>query len=173
LDVAVELGISLGLLFWGWVIWEGLRSPNVDLGATFAVDQPSLGGMDLLVSDKWGLKGRPDELRRLADGTIIPAEIKSGPGPRSGRPYPSHRIQLLAYCALVEDAFGRAPPHGVLVYGDGSEITVPWDARARAELQGAIRRWEKPYMDEASPTFEKCRCCRFVSRCSAGSALDQ
>jgi CRISPR-associated exonuclease Cas4 len=167
MDLAVELGLALGLLFWGWVIWEGLRSHvhKPDVGATFAVDQPALGGMRQLTSERWGITGRPDELRRLKDGTIIPAEIKSGAAPRSGVPYPSHRIQLLAYCALVEDAFDRAPPYGVLVYGDGRKIRVPWDQSAMADLRSAVDRWAQPYMGEADPSPGKCRGCTFNAIC--------
>lgn len=169
MDLAVELGLALGLLFWGWVIWEGLRSrfAKPDPGTTFAVDQPALGGMRQLVSERWGIIGRPDELRRLKDGTIIPAEIKSGAAPRGGVPYPSHRIQLIAYCALVEEAFARAPPYGILAYGDGSEIRVPWDGRARAELKAVTEGWAKPYLGEADPSPAKCRACRFNAACSS------
>jgi CRISPR/Cas system-associated exonuclease Cas4 (RecB family) len=168
LDLAVELGIALGLLFWGWVAWEALRSHvrKPGHGTTFAVDQPALGGMCQLTSERWGLTGRPDELRRLKDGTIIPAEIKSGAAPRSGVPYPSHRVQLLAYCALVEEAFGRGPPYGVLVYGDGSEVRVPWDGRGRAELKAVVGRWAQPYMGEADPNPGKCGGCQFRGACS-------
>lgn len=173
MDLAVELGIALGLLFWGWVIWEGLRSyvQKPDLGTTFAVDQPALGGMRQLTSERWGITGRPDELRRLKDGTIIPVEIKSSPAPRGGAPYPSHRLQLLAYCALVEESFGRTPPYGVLVYGDGSELRVSWDARAKADLKSAVARWTQPYMGEADPSPGKCWGCGFTAVCNVSRTL--
>ncbi|MDG6898151.1 MAG: hypothetical protein JRN24_00290, partial [Nitrososphaerota archaeon] len=81
----------------------------------------------------------PDELRRLPDGTLIPVEIKSCRSPRSGVPYPSHRVQLLAYCALVEETYGRAPPYGVVAYEDGRELRLAWDAGAKLELRGVLR----------------------------------
>lgn len=53
------------------------------------------------------------------DGPIIPVEFKSCNSPRGGVPYPSHRVQFLAYCVLVEETYGRVPPYGVLPQGDG------------------------------------------------------
>ncbi len=82
----------------------------------------------------------PDELRRLPDGTIIPVEIKSRRSPRSGVPYSSHRVQLLAYCALVEETYGRVPPYGILSYGDCTEVVVPWDSRAHEDLENALAK---------------------------------
>ena len=103
--------------------WLNGRRPRAEV---IVVDDPVLGGtgtpsrsrrddlqvvcVPTMVSDRWGLTGRPDELRRLPDGTIVPVEIKSCRSPRNGTPYPSHRFQLLAYCALVEETYGRAPP---------------------------------------------------------------
>ena len=76
----------------------------------------------------------PDEMRRLPDGTIIPVEIKSCRSPRSGVPYPSHRVQVLAYCLLVEEETHQPPPYGILCYGDGREVRVAWDQAARYQL---------------------------------------
>ncbi len=131
--------------------WLDGRRPHAEV---IAVDDPAFGGtgtssrsrrddlqvvcVPTMVSDRWGLTGRPDELRRLPDGTIIPVEIKSCRLPRSGVPYPSHRVQLLAYCALVEETYGHRPPFGVLAYGDGREVAVAWDEKARIELRRAM-----------------------------------
>ena len=102
----------------------------------------------------------PDELWRLPDGTIIPVEIKSCRSPRSGVPYPSHRVQLLAYCLLVEQTYGRAPPYGILCYGDGREFHIPWDAAARAEVLAGLARLGGLYMGGADPSSTKCASCR-------------
>src|SRR5437763_3044380 len=55
-----------------------------------------------LVSERFGLIGRPDYLVETGDG-IIPVEVKSARMPASGQPYDSHVLQLAAYCLLVED----------------------------------------------------------------------
>ena len=117
--------------------WLHGRRPRAEV---IAVDDPAFGGMPTMVSDRWGLSGRPDELRRLPDGTIIPVEIKACRSPRSGVPYPSHRVQVLAYCALVEETYGRAPPYGMLCYGDGRETRVEWGAAAKGELRENLER---------------------------------
>ena len=137
----LELGVLLiplaGFVYGAVEEWLGGRRPKPKV---IAVDDPAFGGMPTMVSDRWGLTGRPDELRRLPDGTIIPVEIKSCRSPRSGVPYPSHRAQLLAYCALVEETYGRAPPYGVLCYGDGTEVRVAWNAKAKSELRSIFER---------------------------------
>ena len=137
----VELGILFipvaGFAYGAVEEWFRGRSPSATV---VAVDDPAFGGMQTIVSDRWGLKGRPDELRRFPDGTIIPVEIKSCRSPKSGVPYQSHRVQLLAYCALVEETYGRSPPYGVLAYGDRSEVEVAWDEKARTELRQRLGR---------------------------------
>ncbi|MDE1820876.1 MAG: hypothetical protein KGJ23_12675 [Euryarchaeota archaeon] len=115
--------------------WLSGREPRAEV---VAVDDPAFGGMPTMVSDRWGLTGRPDELRRLPDGAIIPVEIKSCRSPRWGVPYPSHRMQLLAYCALVEETYGKAPPYGILSYGDGRELHVDWDEVSRSDLRRSL-----------------------------------
>ena len=87
----VELGFLLipaaGFVYGAVEEWLRGRGPKVEV---VAIDDPAFGGMPTMVSDRWGLTGRPDELRRLPGGTIIPVEVKSCRSPRSGVPYPSH-----------------------------------------------------------------------------------
>ena len=72
---------------------------------------------ELLVSDRYGLRGRPDYV--IAEGdTLIPVELKTGRTPRG--PLFSHILQLAAYCLLVEERYGKAPPHGVIRYESAS-----------------------------------------------------
>ncbi|MBN2386408.1 MAG: CRISPR-associated protein Cas4 [Anaerolineales bacterium] len=60
-----------------------------------------------------GLTGKPDYLVER-EGRIIPIEVKSGRTPEA--PYDSHIYQLAAYCLLVESAYGKRPPYGILHY---------------------------------------------------------
>ena len=53
--------------------WLNGRRPRAEV---IAVDDTAFGGMQTLVSDRWWLTERPDELRRLLEGTIIPVEVK-------------------------------------------------------------------------------------------------
>jgi CRISPR-associated exonuclease Cas4 len=78
------------------------------------VDNPDEGS-ELLVSEKYGLSGRPDFVLE-DDGSLIPVEVKTGRKPRG--PLFSHILQVAAYCLLVEEAYGKRPPYGLLRYGD-------------------------------------------------------
>ena len=184
----LELGFLLipvaGFAYGAVEEWLNGRGPRAEV---IAVDDPAFGGtgtssrsrrddlqvvcVPTMVSDRWGLTGRPDELRRLSDGTIIPVEIKSCRSPRSEVPYLSHRAQLLAYCALVVETYGRAPPYGILCYGDGSQVRVPWDARARAEVLERLGRLGRLYLGEMDPSPSKCHTCQFERGCQGARSV--
>lgn len=69
----------------------------------------------LFVSKKYGLSGRPDAV--VMEGEHhIPVEIKTGRVPRG--PLFSHILQVVAYCVLLEEEYGKAPPYGIVRYGD-------------------------------------------------------
>jgi CRISPR-associated exonuclease Cas4 len=143
------------------ILLRGRRGP----GRLHSVDLPSRPG-PLLRSERWRLAGRPDEIRELPDGRWIPVEWKSRRAPRDGPPL-SHRIQLWAYCLLVEETTGRAPPYGQLRYGDGVEFDLPWDQAARAELARIREEVAQRYDGRATPSPGRCRGCRYRSGCDA------
>jgi CRISPR-associated exonuclease Cas4 len=60
-----------------------------------------------------GLTGKPDYLIRKKQ-TLIPVEIKSTWAPPA--PYESHKLQVAAYCLLVQSYYGKRPPYGLLRY---------------------------------------------------------
>lgn len=66
-----------------------------------------------LYDSNLGLTGKPDYLIRRKN-TIIPVEVKSGWAPTV--PYDSHKLQLAAYCLLVEGYYGVRPSYGLLRY---------------------------------------------------------
>ncbi|MDE1820914.1 MAG: PD-(D/E)XK nuclease family protein [Euryarchaeota archaeon] len=164
----VYAALFLGLVgVAAWALYRLFNPPVLTPARALAVDQPSLGGgMRTLSSPRYRLSGRPDELRRSRDGRLVPVEIKSTRAPRSGVPYPSHRIQLLAYCLLLEEATGAPPPFGVLSFGDGTEIPVRWDDEARAEVLGVLEEWRQPYRGAMDPAPGKCRTCAFGAVCA-------
>jgi CRISPR-associated exonuclease Cas4 len=71
----------------------------------------------VFASERYGLTGRPDHV--VVDGDHhIPVEVKTGRVPRG--PLFSHILQVAAYCLLMEEEYGKAPPYGILRYGDVS-----------------------------------------------------
>ena len=97
----------------------------------------------LFVSKKLGLSGRPDAV--VMDGEHhIPVELKTGRVPRG--PLFSHILQVVAYCVLLEEEYGRAPPYGIVRYGETAyEIEYNDDQRKLliqklAEMQAAIAK---------------------------------
>ena len=118
--------VGLGLVVWGASELHRLIAGR-RYGQLESVDVRGSGRR--WESERYRLVGRPDELRRRADGRPVPVEWKSRSAPPAGPPS-SHRLQVLAYCLLLEDVTGFSPPYGVLRYADGVEVRVLWDARA-------------------------------------------
>ncbi len=84
----------------------------------------------VLKADKLNLAGRPDYIL-YEDGVRIPVEVKTGRRPQA--PFFSHVLQAGAYCLLVEEMYGKAPPSGQLRYGLETEPhTVEWEPKLKA-----------------------------------------
>lgn len=99
----------------------------------------------LFVSNRYGLTGRPDHV--IVEGDHhIPVEVKTGRVPRG--PLFSHILQVAAYCLLMEEEYGKAPPYGMLRYGDVShEIEYNEDLKMLLlgklkEMRAAIAKGE-------------------------------
>jgi CRISPR-associated exonuclease Cas4 len=134
------------------------RVTYVDTGAWARCERP-------LFSNQYRLTGRPDYLVR-GKGGLVPVEIKSGRAPE--QPYPSHVLQLAAYCLLVEEQEGRAPPYGILKYGDRAfEVEYTPDLRSRLlDILDAMRH-DLDVRDAGRSHDEPGRCqgCGYRDRC--------
>ena len=110
------------------------------------------------------LAGRPDYLVEI-DGRLIPIEVKSGQahaGPRR-----SHRLQLAAYCRLVDAVHARRPPYGILRYADRS-FAIPYSAETDDELTavlGAMRLVGGENLARSHDSPARCRGCSFRVAC--------
>ena len=152
-----------GLALAAWALRAlSQRRTETHQGQLVAVDA---GRPVTLRSERYRLVGRPDELRRLSDGRLVPVELKSRSTPPRG-PAPSHVVQVRAYCLLVEEATGLLPPYGVLRYSDG-EFRVRWDQRARDELLAVRSELLRPYDGHATPSRARCARCPWVRVCDA------
>jgi CRISPR-associated exonuclease Cas4 len=161
--LALVLGGAAVLVLAGRAL--SLRHREARNGALVSVDERS-GSGPLLRSNQYRISGRPDELRRLPDGRLVPIEFKSRKSPRYGVPR-SHRIQVAAYCLLVEEATGTAPPFGVVRYGDGGEARIPWDRATRDELLDVRAAIGRPYDGRATPSVARCTHCPWRDGCDA------
>lgn len=88
--------------------WGRVYADDVSAGRT--LQKP-------LVSRRLGLTGKPDYIIERR-GAQIPVEVK--PGRRAEAPYDSDLMQLAAYCVLLEETSGVAPPYGLLRYAERS-----------------------------------------------------
>ncbi len=141
--------------------WTGLprgRVVYVDTGAWGRCERP-------LFSNQHRLTGRPDYLvQRGRD--LIPVEVKSGAAPQ--QPYAAHILQLAAYCLLVEDQEGRAPPHGILKYDDQA-YEVDYTPGLRAELLKALEQIRRDLaarnVQRSHDEPRRCQGCGYQARC--------
>ena len=116
----------------------------------------------LLQDTKTGLRGRPDQII-IIDGEFIPVEQKTGRVPK--KPHQSHRVQLLAYISLVETNTQKAPPYGVLKYGEEDVHQVFWDEHAKELLHNSIKEVQKLMIEGgAKRNHEREGKCRNCSR---------
>lgn len=158
---------GLLLLAVGTVALLGVREQR-RAGRLLRADLPTEPGT-LLRSPQFRISGRPDELRVLRDGRWIPVEFKSRPTPARGPPT-SHRIQLAAYCLLVEETTNRSPPFGLLRYGDGGEFQVDWTPELRHQLLALRREIAVPYDGRATPSLARCARCTWRRSCDRAAA---
>lgn len=115
------------------------------------------------------LAGRPDYLVDQGE-RLIPVEIKSGrshAGPRT-----SHRLQLAAYCRLVESVCARRPPYGILQYADQA-FAIANTRQLRDELARTVEEMRGDLgqaLDRSHESPERCRACGFRDDCDQALA---
>ena len=112
-----------------------------ELHASLAADEDGERTQLELADPGLGLVGKVDAIRRR-DGALVPYEHKRGKARRDGKTaeaWPSDRLQVIAYAALIESATGQDIPEGrVRYHADGVTVRVPIDSAARVDLAAAI-----------------------------------
>ncbi|MBL8152225.1 MAG: CRISPR-associated protein Cas4, partial [Blastocatellia bacterium] len=92
-----------------------------------------------LQSEKWGLIGKIDCIRRR-DGQLIPYEHKRGRSANS-KSWPSDRLQIIAYAALLTEQTGNNIIEGRIRYhADNKTVRIPINEEAIKELEAATTR---------------------------------
>ncbi|MFB3765313.1 MAG: CRISPR-associated protein Cas4 [Methanotrichaceae archaeon] len=119
-----------------------------------------------LLSKRFGISGKPDYIVK-DKGRLIPVELKSG---RASTPHRGHVLQLAAYCLLIEENYGKAVPHGILVYGDGKQHLIKFDDALRKDLISTVEEMRRCW-SEGSPvrnhsSKRKCSSCLLREDCN-------
>jgi CRISPR-associated exonuclease Cas4 len=135
---------------------RGLR--GLGSGETVALDNVTL------YSERLKLIGRPDRIVRH-EGSLIPEEWKSSKKVSHG-----HRLQLGAYFLLIEEEYGKRPPYGVIVLGDGSRHEVENTEALQMEVLAIAEkiRERRRVINEEVPVRQpawKCRMCGQRTNC--------
>ena len=119
-----------------------------------------------LFSETFKLVGKPDIILKKGR-EYFPVEVKSSAV--KDRPYPSHILQLAAYCLLIEEHYGTRPSYGVLRYKN-KEFKIPYSKELRSSLLTQIKsiRNTDPEKENLPPVCEdtrKCRHCGYAWYC--------
>lgn len=118
-----------------------------------------------LIARRLGLVGKPDYVLELR-GRTIPVELK--PGRRTNRPYESDLMQLAAYCVLIEETSGEAPPYGLLRYAERS-FRLDYTERIRDEVLALLDEMrtllEEPDCERSHDEARRCAGCGFFEQC--------
>lgn len=118
-----------------------------------------------LIARKLGLVGKPDYLLNVR-GATVPVEVK--PGRRAERPYESDLMQLAAYCVLVEEVEGVAPPHGLLRYAERT-FRLDYTERLRDQLLDLLDEMRVALADadcdRSHDDLRRCAGCGFFEQC--------
>ena len=175
----VLLGLGLLML---WLSRRGRARSGLPQGRVVYTDTGGWGRLERpLFSHALRLTGKPDYL--VADGAdVIPVEVKSsrapalrlrpstGSGHCSGQaqPYPSHVLQLAAYCLLVEQCYGRRPPYGIVKYADRT-FEVDYTPELEDELLATLDQMRADLADGDAPRSHdeprRCRACGYRQKC--------
>ncbi|MCD6512974.1 MAG: CRISPR-associated protein Cas4 [Thermoplasmata archaeon] len=111
-----------------------------------------------IVSEKYGIKGKPDYIIRLNED-YIPVEEKSGD---SEHPYFSHVMQIIAYCMIIEDKYGSPPPYGILKYRN-RQFRIPYEEKWKKAVmkirENILRDMERGEAHRNHRSKEKCATC--------------
>ncbi len=145
-----------------------------DLPVLFAPEQVHLdprfrAGAETLSDPVLGLAGRPDLIVALGGGALVPVEYKAthlflGYHEAHGRLFDT--VQAVAQCALVETAFGRRPPYGIVLYGDAAGdgehegwVEVPYGDAEVAWLRYALGQVRTDAVRAPVPAERNCGGC--------------
>ncbi len=157
--------LALGLLLL-WLTQRGHARSGLPPGRVIYTDTGGWNRLERpLFSREFLLTGKPDYL--VADGDdVIPVEVKSRRAP--AQPYPSHILQLAAYCLLVEECYRRRPPYGIIKYADRA-FEVDYTPELEDELLATLDDMRADLAEDDAPRDHdepaRCQSCGYYQHC--------
>jgi CRISPR-associated exonuclease Cas4 len=172
--MGIPLGLALlmlALLAWVWSI-RLRRRTGLPWAPVLYQDTSGRTLEKPLFARRIGLTGKPDYLLDLR-GQTIPVEVK--PGRRAPRPYESDLMQLAAYCLLIEETSGSAPPYGLLRYAEQT-FRLDYTERVRTDLLALLDDMRADLgADDCARSHDdprRCRSCGFLEQCDDALVAD-
>jgi CRISPR-associated exonuclease Cas4 len=166
--IASTMFVALGLL---------LRASAKSQGGAFDLSDEILyadtgrSTADLLISERYQLIGRPDYILEER-GEHIPVERKDRMLTHSG-PHESERLQLAAYCLLLEEREGRPVHRGRLQYQNTS-VDITFDEALRGKLLATLAAIQVSAdlvdVRRSHPSPARCWGCAFRMHCTESLA---
>lgn len=156
------------------LFWQSSRqrqAAGLPGGRVIYTDTRGWGKLERPLYDQaLGLTGKPDYLIQQ-NGQIIPVEVKSGRAPEA--PYDSHIYQLAAYCLLVERAYGKRPPYGIIHY-QNRDFAVDYTPQLESALLDILADMQRDEMkaevDRSHAQAARCVRCGFRNVCDQSLA---
>lgn len=121
-----------------------------------------------LESEKLRLRGVVDEIVTLEDESISPVDYKFA---KPEAAYKSHKMQIYAYCLLIEEVFDKPVKKGYIFYirGGFMQEEVSYNSHNRKEILNSIKEIFKIINRERIPgkTKNRTRCadCTYKNIC--------
>lgn len=164
LPLAVLLLLAALLLL--WIASRQRRSAGLPGGRIIYADTNRWGRLEKpLYHPELAITGKPDYLVEQGE-VLIPVEVKSRR--ISSAPYDSHIYQLATYCLLVQRAFGKRPPYGILHYANRTFAIdyTPELESALLDILADMRTQERRQdVERSHDSAERCARCGFRSVC--------
>ena len=161
----LPLACLAGVTFAGWLYFRRCQTGLPD-GTVLYSDAGRRHAVRPLLSQRYGLAGRPDYLVNTSHG-VVPIELKSAPYPRSG-PRDGDIAQVLAYCVLVEDVLKVRVPYGIIQYAD-AQHTVPYARSERESLIALVAEIRRSHhhttLHRSHSHSARCRSCGYNPVC--------
>ncbi len=125
-----------------------------------------------VTSEVLGLKGIIDQIEVYSDGNsveYVPIELKTGKAPREGV-WPGHKIQLAAYCLLLEGHYKKQIKEGFITYLDIKDRRhIAMNAFLKDEVKELIDKVNDLLNSKELPDFcgseNKCKICGLRDDC--------